>query len=200
LAFVGTTSLYGTGSSQYNRLHWPATVLAGSAGKLGFFEIGQSRSFGTSQFSDDSVDALVRCAAVGGSAVRVNSLFGEGVSPRLRKIRIGLAALGWPANELLRHGRTRLVYGAPLVENLCAFALGIDKDPRYSMDVDLQDDQERLAAWWYERWASKRITQESVLQQVRSHVSRTRPVRHGARVSLPSREDDALFGEDSLQA
>ena len=48
LAFVGTTSLYGTGSSQYNRLFWPSEVMGREAGvRMGFYELGRSRSFGT---------------------------------------------------------------------------------------------------------------------------------------------------------
>ena len=31
LSFIGTTSLYGTGSSQYNRLFWPAVVMGGES-------------------------------------------------------------------------------------------------------------------------------------------------------------------------
>lgn len=97
LSFVGTTSLYGTGSSQYNRLFWPAEVMGGdSATRMGFHELGRSRSFGTSHFSEVTVDALTRLQSLSDSLVRVNSLFGEGVSPRLRKVRLGLAALGWP--------------------------------------------------------------------------------------------------------
>src|SRR6185437_14476711 len=48
LSFVGTTSLYGTGSSQYNRLFWPASIMGGSADcQMGFYELGRSRSFGS---------------------------------------------------------------------------------------------------------------------------------------------------------
>ena len=39
-------------------------------------------------------------------------MFGEGVNPRLRKLRDGLKELGLDADELLRHGRPRIVYGA----------------------------------------------------------------------------------------
>ena len=131
LSFIGTTSLYGSGSSQYNRLFWPRSVMGGSTDdKMGFYELGRSRSFGTSHFSDETVTALVRLAQMHGSSVRVNSIFGEGVSPRLRKVRLGLAALGWPPNELLKHGRERILYGVPLVENLLEFSLGIDARPR----------------------------------------------------------------------
>lgn len=193
LAFIATTSLYGTGSSQYNRLFWPAAVMGGDADeRMGFYPIGRSRSFGTSHFSDESVSALVRVAELQGSGVRVNSLFGEGVSPRLRKVRIGLAALGWPANELLQHGRFRLVYGVPLVRNLRDFALGLE-EPEYLIDLSRVDSASEVAAWWLQRWALPRSKQSAVRKAVASHRL-TRPIRHGARVPLPPPSEEASEG------
>lgn len=195
LAFIGTTSLYGTGSSQYNRLYWPAEVVGGEPEtRMGFYSIGRSRSFGTSHFSNVTVDALVRLSTLGESDVRVNSLFGEGVSPRLRKVRIGLAALGWPANELLKHGRFRLVYGAPLVRNLRDFSLGVTTKPEYLFDVALPDDHAAIAAWWYVRWARQRATRSEVVAAM-SRNTLVRPIAHGARVPLP--EDGDNEADDS---
>lgn len=189
LAFIGTTSLYGTGSSQYNRLFWPASAMGGpDDARMGFHELGRSRSFGTSHFSDATVEALVRLSEHSGGLVRVNSLFGEGVSPRLRKVRLGLAALGWPTNELLKHGRERILYGVPLVENVRDFALGIDQEPVYLLDPVPCDSGKLVAQWWFERWACKRAVQEHVQEAMRQHRL-VRPVRHGARVRLPSDDE-----------
>ena len=192
LAFVGTTSLYGSGSSQYNRLFWPESIMGGkSEAKMGFFELGRSRSFGTSQFSEETVSALVRLSQLGGSLVRVNSIFGEGVSPRLRKVRHGLSALGWPSNELLKHGRERIVYGVPLVSNLRDFSLGIDADPEYLLDPDLEGGDERVAAWWLDRWALRRAAQPAVQDAMRANTL-VRPIRHGARIPAPVDEEQML--------
>lgn len=191
LSLITTTSLYGTGSSQYNRLFWPANVVGGKPNaRMGFFEIGRSRSFGTSHFTDASVEALRRLSTLKDSSVRVNSLFGEGVSPRLRKVRLGLAALGWPQNELLKHGRERILYGVPLVSNLRDYSLGIDTEPEYLMDVSLTDGDTRIADWWLDRWAVRRAAQPQVQQAMQSHCL-TRPVTHGARVPLPNDDDNA---------
>ncbi|WP_433435406.1 Druantia anti-phage system protein DruA [Nonomuraea sp. CA-141351] len=193
LSFVGTTSLYGTGSSQYNRLFWPAEIMGGDSNtRMGFHELGRSRSFGTSHFSEETVDALVRLSGLRGSLVRVNSLFGEGVSPRLRKVRLGLAALGWPANELLRHGRERILYGVPLVENLRDYSLGIDREPKYLLNPELSDADTKVADWWLERWCQRRATSQNVLESMRSHRL-VRPVRHGARVPLPIEDELVSF-------
>jgi hypothetical protein len=191
LSFVGTTSLYGTGSSQYNRLFWPAEVMGGPEGvRMGFHKLGRSRSFGTSHFSDETVEALMRLSVHNGSLVRVNSLFGEGVSPRLRKVRLGLAALGWPANELLKHGRERILYGVPLVDNLRDYSLGISSKPDYLLNPKLDGADAAVADWWFERWGRRRAAQAAVLETMRANQL-VRPVRHGARVPLPL--DDELL-------
>jgi hypothetical protein len=188
LAFIGTTSLYGTGSSQYNRLSWPAEVSGGEPGvRLGFYKLGRSRSFGTSHFSPETVDALVRVSEQTGSLVRVNSLFGEGVSPRLRKVRLGLAALGWPANDLLKHGRERILYGVPLVKNLRDYSLGVDREPDYLMDPLPFDRGESVAAWWMERWGRPRAARGDVQEAIRTHTL-VRPIQHGARVTSGSED------------
>lgn len=190
LSLIATTSLYGTGSSQYNRLFWPADVVGGEPGRrMGFYELGRSRSYGTSHFTDVSVEALVRLSTLNDASVRVNSLFGEGVSPRLRKVRLGLAALGWPTNELLKHGRERILYGVPLVSNLRDYSLGIDPTPDYLMDSLLPDGDARVSAWWLDRWALRRAAQPHVQESMQSHRL-TRPISHGARVPLPSDDDE----------
>lgn len=193
LSLIATTSLYGTGSSQYNRLFWPAEVVGGEPSqRMGFYKLGRSRSFGTSHFTDTSVEALIRLSTLKDASVRVNSLFGEGVSPRLRKVRLGLAALGWPTNELLKHGRERILYGVPLVNNLRDYSLGIDSTPDYLMDVSLRDGDARISEWWLNRWAQRRAAQPRVQDAMQAHRL-TRPVTHGARVPLPPDEDEGLL-------
>ena len=200
LAFIGTTSLYGTGSSQYNRLFWPAEAAGGEPGlRLGFHKLGRSRSFGTSHFSPDTVEALVRVAEQTGSLVRVNSLFGEGVSPRLRKVRLGLAALGWPANELLKHGRERILYGVPLVKNIREYSLGIDREPDYLLDPTPHDQGQSVAAWWMERWGRPRAARADVQEAIRTHTL-VRPIQHGARVPSPSEDGVRHFTGDISSA
>jgi hypothetical protein len=185
LSLIATTSLYGTGSSQYNRLFWPADVLGGPTDqRMGFYELGRSRSYGTSHLTDASVEALLRFSVLKDSSVRVNSLFGEGVSPRLRKVRLGLAALGWPTDDLLKHGRERIVYGAPLVRNLTDYSIGVDAEPDYLLNNQVEDGDQRVTDWWLGRWAANRAAQPAVREAMQAHRL-TRPVTHGARVRLP---------------
>jgi len=188
LVFLGTTSLYGVGSSQYNRVRIPAARLGGLAGdEIRYRELGKSRAFGTAQFRHDTVQALeelVRHSAVG---QRVHCVFGEGVSPKLRKIREGLDQLGFPADKLMRHGRRRIVYGVALASNLREYLLGFDTEPTFLFDRWGEQASSAIADWWAERWLSMRVRSDSVLADVESH-SLVAPVRHGARVTLPPAE------------
>jgi len=184
LVFVGTTSLYGSGSSQYNRIRMPASVLGGTA-DLQFTRLGRSRSFGTSHLSAESVNSLVRLAEQSQAGARVNSIFGEGVNPKLRKVRHGLDLLGWPSDELLQHGRQRIIYGVSLVKNLLPYLAGLDARPQYIFPAGARDDVTRIAEWWAERWLSRRIRSAEVLAAVGENCV-SRPVRHGARVMLPA--------------
>lgn len=185
LAFVGTTSLYGSGSSQYNRLKMPASLLGGDVGdEIVYRRLGISRSFGTSHFSSASVAALVALAETSRMGQRVNSIFGEGVNPKMRKVRDGIDLLGWPSESLLQHGRHRIVYGVSLVHNLLDYLLGMDARPNYLFDEAKRDDAEIIGEWWFARWASNRIQSDEVLARVARNRSR-KPSSHGARVILP---------------
>jgi hypothetical protein len=193
LVFLGTTSLYGSGSSQYNRIHIPADVLGGTA-DIRFRELGRSKSYGTSHLSTESVTALVRLAEQSKTGVRVNSIFGEGVNPKLRKVRSGLELLGWPADALLQHGRQRIVYGVSLVGNLLPYLIGVEDKPDYIFPQEADDDLDKISGWWMQRWLRNRIQSQDVLAELsRHHVDR--PVNHGARVTLapPSDPEDTLF-------
>ena len=181
LVFVGTTSLYGSGSSQYNRLHFPAEMIGGH-GRIEFRELGHSRSFGTSHLSSESVAALVRLSEQSRTGVRVNSIFGEGVNPKLRKVRDGLDLLGWPSEALLQHARQRIVYGVSLVSNLLPYLLGVETEPSYLLRRNVKDDVAKITDWWLQRWLSPRVRSAEVLDAVALHRS-GRPSRHGARVA-----------------
>lgn len=184
LVFVGTTSLYGSQVSQYNRLRMPASVLDATQ-DIDFRRLGRSRSFGTSHLSNDAVTALVRLTEQSQVGVRVNSIFGEGVNPKLRKLRRGLDLLGWPSEQLLQHGRQRVVYGVSLVDNLLPYLLGVEQIPRYMFRRNAKDDVNRIVGWWFDRWLSGRVSSQSVLEALRQHTL-DRPAHHGAQVVVPS--------------
>ena len=198
LVLLGTTSLYGVGSSQYNRLRMPAEVVGGCSGEyLEYRYIGKSAAYGTSHFSADTVEALVALVQQTSNGRRVNSIFGEGVSPKFRKVREGLEALGLSGDELLQHGRQRIVYGVPFVRNLREFLVGMDDRPDYLCGFENPErSTAAIVEWWMNRWLSKRIMNDEVLSRVEAHTL-VRPIRHGARVVLPHVDggQESLFGD-----
>lgn len=199
LVFLGTTSLYGVGSSQYNRLRMPTERIGGRYGeRLEFIEIGKSMAYGTSHLSSETVHALVTVVQQSSNGQRVNSIFGEGVSPKLRKVRDGLDALNLPADVLLQHGRQRIVYGVPVVRNLREFLLGLEMEPDYLFSMDEPESSTKeIGRWWTERWLQKRIESDDVLARVEQNTL-VRPIRHGARVVLPRIDDGQLTLFDEI--
>lgn len=185
LVYLGTTSLYGTQSSQYNRVRIPYGRRAdGAAAEVKFHRLGKSESFGTSHYSDATVTALVSLVEGRNSGRRVASIFGEGGSPKLRKIREGLDLLGLPSRALLKHGRRRIIYGVPLASNMKEYLLGRHKHPRYYVSLRAPEAKQRATEWWTQRWLAKRIQSESVLDAVAQHTLASGS-GHGAQVPLP---------------
>jgi uncharacterized protein DUF4338 len=199
LVLLGTTSLYGVGSSQYNRIKIPCDRLGGLPEEaIRYEELGHSEAFGTSQYAEETVEALVKLVQQSANGQRVNSIFGEGVSPKLRKRRQGLDLLGLPSDLLLRHHRHRVVYAVNFVRNLPEHLLGIDPKPSYL--VPIQDGvaaTARIAAWWRERWLRNRIRSDDFLAEVARHTL-VRPIRHGARVVIPPPADQQLLFTNSI--
>ncbi|MCA9626630.1 MAG: DUF4338 domain-containing protein, partial [Myxococcales bacterium] len=190
LVFLGTTSLYGR-SAQYNRVRMPGEQLGGEPGtELRFVPLGESEAYGTSHFSAETLrlfDAVLRRSERG---QRVNNIFGEGTSPKLRKVRDGLSHLGFPV-ALLKHHRRRELYGVPLASNLKEYLIGMSPRPRYLFPRAGAESTSAISAWWRERWVSKRLHSDQVLESVETHTL-TSPIRHGARIQLPPEHPDRL--------
>jgi hypothetical protein len=193
LVFIGTTSLYGQRPSQYDRISIPRDLEAfAPGGGLRYEYLGRTRGLGTFQFNDQTVAELAVLLAQSKRGQQVNSVFGEGVNPRLRKIRDGLDALGLPTDDLLNHGGPRLVYGVELAENTRAYLLGLDKHPRYLLgQKGPKHLTQQVARWWLRRWLLPRIAKEDVLRRVAGH-NFVHPIRHGARVDLPKMDLDPV--------
>ncbi len=198
LVFLGTTSLYSAQASQYNRLRMPAEAAGGLKGeRIEYAFMGFTRGFGTGHLSERTTELLRGLMAKSDGGNRVNSIFGEGVSPRLRGARDGLSLLGLPADALLNHGSPRGVYGVPLARNLQRYLLGMDDEPELLLPrAAPRATTDMIVAWWRERWLAGRVRQEHVLASVAAHRL-THPVRHGARVPCPTAADagPTLFGD-----
>lgn len=195
LVLLGTTSLYGVGSSQYNRIRIPLREIrtnAKAGQSLEYVDLGATKGYGSYHISKDTIELFDLFLSREANGRRVNSIFGEGVNPLMRKIRDGLQSLGLPSDQILRHGNARIVYGIPLASNYADVLLGLSDQPKYLMPQSAPKKQtERLAEFWLRRWVLGRICRPGVLEAVASH-SLAYPVRHGARVPLPEVESDQL--------
>jgi hypothetical protein len=198
LVLLCTTSLYGAGSSQYNRLRMPCGDVGGGGDDvIEYKELGQTAGYGTLQFGNETIDAIETFLAQGAGGQRVKSIFGEGVSPRMRKVRDGLDALEFPSDDLLNHGSPRVVYGVALARNFREYLLGRASRPDYILaNEEPRAATRSIARWWTSRWLGGRVERADVLEAVRSHRL-IHPIRHGARVVLPREETEqlSLLGE-----
>lgn len=187
LVMLGTTSLYGVGSSQYNRLRLPVRAVGGQTDKeIRYFKVGLTLGFGSYHFSRETLEEIEAFLAQKGDARRVNSIFGEGVNPRLRKVRDALATAGLSSELLLQHGNRRLIYGIPLASNFREILMGLEETPDYILPNDKPAEITcRIAGFWRERWLSHRIENNRVLEEV-SKQSLLYPITHGARVRIPN--------------
>ena len=159
LAWLGTTSLYSHGSSQYERLRLPAGVIAPDQPEIRFTYLGDTSGYGTVQFADDTVRALEVVLHRKRGYRDVNGVFGEGASPRLRKLRSGLDAIGFHAALTMLHHQERRIYGIPLFDQAGAYLCGLGAiPPNYVTEPEsFTDATARIANFWRQRWLSSRL-------------------------------------------
>jgi hypothetical protein len=160
LRILTTTSLYGVGSSQYNRLHLRAADHSGLEYDIKWGAIGRSLTggFGTLHLGSETAQALRSMAFARHDARRVNNRFGEGTSPRLRQIREGLDALGLKSDAILHHATPRIFYGCELLPGARDGLVGLNHpagEAATCFDV---------AAAWRRRWLAKRISRADSLE------------------------------------
>lgn len=175
LVYVGTTSLYFVGSSQYNRLKLPKEVL-GDDYEIRWAELGKTIGFGTLHISRSTTAALVEAAENVGYT-RINHVFGEGASPKLRLVNLSIRELlevtPDEASELAKHAMSRIVYGAFLARNAKEYLLGRDDAPEYYFETPLtpQVAREKTTAiihYWSDRWLASRIRYEPIFERLRN--------------------------------
>lgn len=181
LALLCTTSLYGVGSSQYNRVKIPLAELGTDAADfVDYHDLGPSQGYGTYHFSRLTVElgSCLNSRKKGGR--RVNSIFGEGVNPLMRKIRESLDTVGLSSEALLQHGNQRVTYGIRLAKNFRQILLGKESEIEFLLPQANPKEQTRLIAnYWKRRWLSGRIERPGVLEEVAKNAL-TLPPTHGA--------------------
>jgi hypothetical protein len=162
LVFLDTTGLFEIGSAQYDRIRVPT-----ENGEIQYDQIGYTEGYGSIQFGPETRKRLSQVTQLEEGRKVVRGRFGEGVSPRIRKIRRGLKNCGLET-DLLKHESRRIVYGIDLAENSQDYLLGIDDDPDYYWEFDdPKKEQESIYQHWRDRWASMRAQKQEVLEKIR---------------------------------
>lgn len=171
LSLLTTSSLYAFGSAQYNRIRIPGEVGGdGASGEIRYRRVGSTESYGTVQFASDTTETLAAAARQANSRRRlVNHLFGEGMSSKLRSLRLGLDAIGLAPGEYLRHHSPRLLYTVPLVSNADDVMIGLSRQPRYILPEEGGPaTTAAISRYWFARWVMPRLDRPDTLGRVRS--------------------------------
>jgi DNA replication protein DnaC len=175
LVYIGTTSLYFVGSSQYNRLRLPKEVL-GDDYEIKWMELGKTIGFGTLHISRSTTAALVEAAENIGYT-RINHVFGEGASPKLRLLNFSIRELlevtPEEANDLAKHAMSRIVYGAFIARNTKDYLLGRDDVPEYYFKMPIKERTVKkktnaIIYYWIDRWLSSRLKHEEIYHRLKN--------------------------------
>lgn len=163
IVFIGTTSLYRVGASQYNRLKLPAGLLRPNAPEVRWNQLGETAGYGTMHIRGDTVQSLQEATSTGGGSY-INNVFGEGASPKLRALRHAIGVVleldqSHSSVELTQHTMSRLIFGAWLATNGRAYLSDETETPEYYFDEEdsVTEQTEKIVDYWRDRWLSKRI-------------------------------------------
>lgn len=166
LVFLGTTSLYAVGSSQYNRIKVPLW----DNGVLEFRRMGITEGYGTVFFSKETTNLFSHILERQDGGKRINHVFGEGTSPRFRMISRGLNSIGIRADAFLRHYSPRIVYSIDLARNTKDYLMGLSNTADYGLDLndtqEVMNKTQYLIDYWYERWLETRLTTVDIVRRL----------------------------------
>ena len=217
LVFLGTTSLYHVGSSQYNRVRIPASIIGGT-GEIRFERLGETRGYGSVHFSDRTRTLLEHIVSEARGATLITRTFGEGVNPKLRLVREGIGRIGLDQDRFLQHRCRRIIYGVALARNTREYLQAEASVPDYYLPCDSEASARNctqvISTYWARRWLSQRIENEDVLGSIglfrrdelrMSAVVDRRPGGscdsgdQGARMVEPARSTDGDASTSSLR-
>jgi hypothetical protein len=168
LKVITTTSLYGRGSSQYNRLRLRASEYPVLNADIAWEEIATTAGYGTVHLSQTTTRVLRDFTDQVRSARHVNHRFGEGASPRLRQIRQALDDLGIASSDILHHATPRIFYGCEIHEGAKAELLGVRPNTESKGCPAAM-----IADAWRRRWLRQRLDHDDVLARVAADGAHT---------------------------
>lgn len=157
LAAIFTTSLYGK-SSQYNRIKYKDKLL--------YQRIGQTKGYGTFQFSPQSNNLLKEYLSE--KEKKVGYKFGDGPNYKFRFIKKAVDLLegyGFNSDLLLNHSIKRDIYYIPLAYNSTEFLNGRSRELSY-----FNYSLEEIVKYWHKRWFLKRKTNNDIISKVKTFL------------------------------
>lgn len=162
LKLITTTSLYGVGSNQYTRLALRQTSFPGLATDVVWQKLRKGQGVSITHISDETVNLMRNLGITIYGRRRINSVFGEGSSPRMRQIREGLNLIGINDDSLLKQSHGRKVYGCELYEGARRDVLGLTPTGRRKPSASVR----QISQAWARRWLKLRIETQSVLNDL----------------------------------
>lgn len=163
LLAITTTSLYGVGSSQYNRIKIPANYVEGMPNKFEWKKLKLTTGFGVTHISDETVKLMKKLSHKYHGSRRVNSVFGEGSSPKVRLIRDALIILGIDDSVIMKHGMSRIVYACEYYPNARGDLSGFNPS-KASNEIP---SVSTLSKAWIKRWVVNRLKREETVVKLK---------------------------------
>ncbi|WP_353473433.1 DUF4338 domain-containing protein [Salipiger sp. H15] len=164
LKLLTTTALYGVGSNQYSSLTLRASRCPELACDVVWTKIDSSTGFTVTHISDETVQMMRNLGIAEYGRRRINSVFGEGSSPRTRQIREGLNLLGINNSELLEQPNKKKVYGCEMFQGAREQLLGFSG---FESDTGkISNSAAAISDGWVRRWFLPRIKSQKVLEQL----------------------------------
>jgi hypothetical protein len=161
LVFLDTTGLFKVGSAQYDRIRIPTPK-----GQIEYDEVGTTSGYGSIQFGPSTRKRLTQVTEHLENRKAVKGRFGEGVAPKMRKIRRGLENLELDG-DLLKHESPRIIYAVEIADDFREFLFGLTDNPSYHWEFDdVDQEQQSIYDHWKSRWVSKRVQKDSVLNDI----------------------------------
>jgi len=193
LVLLCTTSLYGNNNSQYNRVRIPLSELGiDSNESIVYKNLRKSTGFGTYHFSQLTIRLGSELNSRRSTNRVVNSIFGEGVNPLMRKMRESISSIGLDAERLLLHGNQRITYGIALASNFREILTGKHRRARFFLrPKDAPKHTRLIREYWIRRWLAPRLNKEGLLSEIEKH-NLVYPIKHGALVPLPELREDSI--------
>ena len=171
LRCLTTTSIYGVGSSQYNRLK--VQIPKGKKDiEINWEEVGKSQGYGSYHFSSDTQEKLDELLSAQGKSSTVNYKFGEGTSPRLRKLRESMSNIGFKSDKFFQHQSRRITYVCDLYKSTPHEIYGLKKMKPKNIS------QKEIAKAWRKRWLNKRILREEIQNKMKTIEPEKQTLKH----------------------